>query len=1008
MNENSIIPLDTRQLRNRLTYELNDSSFTEKLCKQPSHARRLTLLASRAKNEFESDPISTLSVAQDLLLEKKLITAATHAAFQPLPKKIRRPGTAAELALYSSLREVLHQKLYLLKNNAHVEELAGGFLVLALIFEGGLLSRREIQGFLTAAADQGLRVMGGLRYVNIPSQQEGGYTLDSRRVHLSPALRALLLRQTPAGLLALAASPDKALRYLGRSVGIPKLGFTAARNAMAAHCEHCLLLPLWLITWMCHDGNHSSSLVEDCWLRLNGYQNDPTSKTTANSHTAYAKNTVALDGCDGGDEESATVQESGPSFDPTQPDANDHLFAKIGRILRQPGASPVETRRLIAELTPLFDEIGKTFPSAPLLHDWLLALHDNLKSCSTIRLNFFAIAHRLMAYCGDTGLDMLTQEDIDLIREQLVEDGLSSSTVSNISGALNHLIRFLVQKGINTTLTPVATGIAVARANARILQPKDIKETIEYINSARCRLAPNHRRATQDLLVLCFHTGLRRQEALHLQWRQVKGLTADICVRNTVANRLKTISSRRNIPYQLMNLHTGTIQHHLNRIEGGLVIQPAASQNSTPMAPGSDEHRKFGDTITRELHSIMEKLTGDSQITLHVLRHSCATIILLLLMARRHRLHEHISNIPFLQDILDSEAEQLAKDLICPEAYQNDAELAAVRDVLGHASESMTLAHYVHALDILRFATLSGEWVKDASKIGTASGFSDYLCKQHPLDVLLLKQERKSHIKVTAFEKSNCIRFSESDDKAGQLLRQLTAVSIGKDNPELLRSLLRKTGKQDISQSDVRFIIEFGDYIQPLTTNFLKKRDTPRTLRELMPLARGREVALRLCDNILLGESSLEHDELLYYRQNLVNSIHDVLQNSTKIGSGVIRIPNIFTLRSYEFLCCHLMGTQADLQRLFIWKKKSGSHQRTYVSLKEVESMLLDKTQSHQTVFAKLDVAREQSDSTHESECTEHRSPLSTLVWVMATYYLLHAGPYHQPNFQQPKNGKEK
>lgn len=991
MTDLSTSSVDTPQLRATLRRALGDPKFRAKLDKQASPAKRITLLASRGKAEFESDRHTTLTVAQEILAEERLIPEATYVPFQPLPRKIRRPGTAAELALHTRLREVLHQKVNLLRKGDEAEALAGGFLILALVLEGGVLSRRELQGILTTVAHQGLRVMGELRYVNAPSQQAGGYTLDNRRVHLSPLLRALLLRHTPAALQTLAADPDGALRQLGKAVGIAGLRFTSVRNAMAAHCEHMLLLPLWLLSWMQHDGIHSSSLVEDCWLRLNGYEAQAEATAAAPTRTGPGGDSDVNEPGEDEDEDTRTAPDSSTSFDPTLPDANDPVFATIGRVLREQGVSPAETRPVIAELSPAFDRIGETFPAAPVLHHWLISLHDQFQSASTIRLNFFAIAHRLLAYCGDTGLDQLTPEDLDLIREQLIEDGLSSSTISNVAGALNHLIRFLGQHGINTTLTPVATGIAVALANARILLPQDIREVIEYLRSARCRLAPNHRRAAQDLLVLCFNTGLRRQEALHLDWQQVQGAPADICVRNTVANRLKTLSSRRNIPYPALELHQGVIRHQLRGTDSGLILQRSGSADSPPMAAGSDEHRRFVESVVRELHRIFRTVTGDEQTTMHSLRHSCATILILLLLAKRFHLHDLIPSIPLLGEILTPEAEQLAKDLLCPASYQNDAELAAVRDVLGHASESMTLAHYVHALDLLRLAALRMEWVADAAAIGAAAGFSDYLCRQHPLEKLLLKLEGHSQITVTVLEKDESIRFREADDKAGHLLRQMDALSMPDDSEEQLGARLREEGYPELSPRALRSMLSVRRDIETLAIGVLSKKSKAESLRDLMPVSRWRDEALRLCDNIMSGEASLDPDEVLYYRQSLCESIHHLLANCTRIGSSVVRIPDIFTLRSLEFICTQVMGTSASSQRFFTWDKNPRSHERDYLSFQKVESVLADRSGLHPTVFVKLEIPRAASDASPDEVRTGHRNPLSTFIWVMATYYILHA-----------------
>jgi integrase len=760
---------------------------------------------------------------------------------------------------------------------------------------------------------------------------------------------------------------------------------------MAAHCEHVLMAPLWLLSWMRHEAIYSSCLVEDCWLRINGYAQPEKPEDARASRISPKPRTDNFDG---------EVQEEGhdslPSenedaaYDPVQPDANDPAFAQIGRILRQGDAVPATTRGAIMALSPAFDELGRTFPAAPVLHAWLIALHDVCQKCSTIRLNFFAIAHRLLAYCGDTSLADITQEDIELVREQLVEDGLGASTISNISAALNSLIRFLGQSGINGSLAQIPTGVAVAHANARIFHPLEIREVVELLSSARCKLAPNHRRAAQDLVVLCFHTGLRRQEAMHLGWHAVKGAPADILVRNTVGNRLKTIASRRAIPYGLLDLHESHIRHPLRRADSGMVIHIDATAKTVEMVPGSDRHRIFSEAIVREIHRMFRRLTGDDMATLHTLRHSCATTLLVLLLARRFKLHDIAPAIPWLQDILTPEAEQAAKDLICPESYQGDMELAAVRDVLGHASEAMTLAHYIHALELLRFALLRGEWIDDISAIGAAGGFSEHLCRQHTLDTLIGRLEKKSSLKITTFAKVDYDRYAEEYDKGSDLMRQMAIASSFRGDEAQTVSLLQRARHPYPSMSLVRSMMELRIGIEPMALRFLSGTNRASTLRSLMPISKWRDEALSFCDNIVAEETLWDDDERSFFRHCLCESIHEVLSNGTRLGSSVVRLPDENVLKALDSVCRHIIGVALERQSFFLWRKSGTSHVREPISLKRTKSLLSKDPGASPTLFVKLNFSTNLQVSAPDARRPKSRNALSTLTWVMATYYILY------------------
>jgi integrase len=953
---------------------------------------RIALLASKATQLTPADLAVTLMLAQERLVEAGLLSRATCVVLEPPPRRRHQPGTAEQLSLHDELRRYLHQACLALSPKRVAEEPEcprRRLLLLAAVLEGGILSRRELSAFLTSADSQGLRVMGALRYVNTPGQAGGGETLDNRRVHLSPLLRALLLSQTPDALRELAGNPDRALREVARQMGRPRLTLTQVFDATSAYCEHGLRLPLWLLSWMRHNGIYSSALVEENLLRLNRYMTPEAA--SAPDQKPLRRNRAARISLSEGRIES-TKSDNEEHLMPTddlEPDPDDTLFRDIGRILRAPGATPRATKPQIAALRAAFDRLADEVPAASMLYDWLLDLHDHFTKASTIRLTFFAVASRLLAYAGELTTETITQEDLSLLREQLLEEGIASSTLNNVAVALNHLIRFL-NKTRGEPLAPVPTGIAIAEANARILTPQDLREVLDLIASARCLLPPNYRRPAQSLLLLAFHAGLRRQEALHLDWRLIQGEPADILVRNSVSNRLKTLSSTRNVPAALLDIHHHILPYRLTTRPHGLVIQPELTPKSRPFIPGDPGHVKFGEALVREVHRALQQITGDERITLHTLRHSCATLLLLLLLAQRFDLYALSEDFPFLKDVLTPGAEEMVKLLICPTSYQDDGELAAVREILGHSSETMTVSHYVHALDIFRVAALRPAWLDDKLAIGRAAGASDYLIAQHSLEDLLARQERRSLIGVTEFSCNLAPRYELERDHASHLISQMGAVSVKLRGLEELGQLLKRTGHPVLNMAELERLQARKTFIEPAALAFLSTKSRATGLRSIMPASRCRDEAIGYCHHMLEGEAGLTHDERKYYRQSLADSVCRVLLSETRIASSTIRVPDLVTFGALEMVSRQVLGVSPDHHRYFRWKKTGKSHRQVPIAAEQVLRSLMMNKGSRPALFATLKVPALASLRDSNGQPPRMRNPLTTLTWVMASYYVLY------------------
>lgn len=366
---------------------------------------------------------------------------------------------------------------------------------------------------------------------------------------------------------------------------------------------------------------------------------------------------------------------------------------------------------------------------------------------------------------------------------------------------------------------------------------------------------------------------------------------------------------------------------------------------------------------------------------------------MLLLLAKRFRLHDLKSHFPFLADILTPEAEELAKSLLCPASYQDDAELAAIREILGHSSETMTLAHYIHATDMLRMAALKQEWLSDTTAIGRAAGLSDYLIASHSLEKLLERQEKRCRLDVTYFLPNENPRYGLIKDTASKLVRQMTAVSPPIQDEAKLQRVLSKVGYGEYGPTTFQHMQARQSYIAPKAVAFLSNKSKATGLASIMPLSRWRDEAIWFCENILRGEDHLYEDERNHYRHTLAMDARRVLENATDIRSSTICIPDLTTYRSFELVSLDILGVPVSHHDFFFWKKIGSTHRPQPLSSSQVELALCSDPRSHPSVFAKLNIPRELSCGSHLDSSARARNPLSIATWAMATYFILFGNP---------------
>jgi len=261
---------------------------------------------------------------------------------------------------------------------------------------------------------------------------------------------------------------------------------------------------------------------------------------------------------------------------------------------------------------------------AQLVDRWLNEVNRHQVATSTAKNYRAMVEHHINPAIGKKKAAQLTTSDVDRFLSRKTDDGLSVSTVRRIrnvlSQALDQGIRWdLVVRNV-AKLSRSPRGV---RPEGRSLSPEQAKLLLNTLRGHR----------NETLYALMLSTGLRRGEALGLQWRDLDEENGILLVRRALTREdghlitkdTKTLKSRRAV-----NLPTALRQqikaHRANQNAERLKLGKAWTNSShmfttsvgTPIDP-RNMYREF-----REL--CREAAIGDWHP--HELRHSAASLML--------------------------------------------------------------------------------------------------------------------------------------------------------------------------------------------------------------------------------------------------------------------------------------------------------------------------------------------------------------------------------------------
>jgi len=305
-------------------------------------------------------------------------------------------------------------------------------------------------------------------------------------------------------------------------------------------------------------------------------------------------------------------------------------YSSNGRLLRKTVSAKTrsEVVRKLKSLQRQFDE-GLPLPDATLtvaqlLNSWYsdVLRHQVAPSASS---NYKSVADcHIIPVLGRKLVVKLTTADVDRLISQKMDSGLSVSSVQRIRFVLAQAIDQGIRWGsVSRNVARLSRAPKAKRSEGRTLTPAQARTLLEALNGHR----------NEVLYVLMLTTGLRRGEALGLQWKDFDRELATISVRRQlkreggvlVLSDTKTSRSRRsvNIPVRLVRALESQEIRQAEECRRVGADQEAmdfifTSSAGTPLDPRN---------LNREFHDICAK-AGLGHWHPHELRHSAASLML--------------------------------------------------------------------------------------------------------------------------------------------------------------------------------------------------------------------------------------------------------------------------------------------------------------------------------------------------------------------------------------------
>ena len=348
---------------------------------------------------------------------------------------------------------------------------------------------------------------------------------------------------------------------------------------------------------------------------------------------------------------------------------------------------------------------ARSRPDTPGLIDQILDwCFINLKRSrpKTVKTNLDGLTARLIGAVD--GLEAITDPDhwAELVEQMTVDVDKKSKSISAISS----FARYLTEE-IGEEFVTIGSSAAYS-VNAQLLTATQVQEASALLMQS---LGQELGEVAGHILRVAFTSGMRRSEVDGLLIKNIeicRSLAATIC--KNPFRHLKTGNARRNIPLTYSEVLFPKETVDLVK----LLEKQRLSENADSLffeqrghIPLKDPHRLFN-----AISEALQQVTGDKKAKFHSLRHSFCCYLLLSFYYEKLSLDRFEVFMPFLKEI--KELQPATEAVFRPAGAKHQFELATVRGLMGHLSETTTLGHYFHFCDLLRYAGFSSEEIRPA------------------------------------------------------------------------------------------------------------------------------------------------------------------------------------------------------------------------------------------------------------------------------------------------------
>lgn len=357
-------------------------------------------------------------------------------------------------------------------------------------------------------------------------------------------------------------------------------------------------------------------------------------------------------------------------------------------------------KTLLERLGKLKTEAEQASPLLYCLIDWVKKrLRSTEIRRSTAYQQLTSIGKNLLSTFNETDLPTLVAEDFQAGYETMLENTPSAITRQNKADLLR---RFHAHASNILQLAPIKLSYAdegfFALPDANIITETEYQLLYQFLKSQKNTSLIAH--AQLIVLILGYRCGLRISEVRYLQLvdlqypgmleilspeqsKHIGGYAATLLIRGDQFNKLKSTSSRRQLPLNILMSSEERVEllsyHQAQRVKvGKRKIQEkfifSEDNGKTPM--------DFTE-LQRNLHEQMRLLTGDPDLRFHHLRHSFASHAL----QASHNLTEPLQ-LPahWKGHMLQGTSRK---------------HLHQISNYVGHSSCNVTLQHYTHNLDCI-------------------------------------------------------------------------------------------------------------------------------------------------------------------------------------------------------------------------------------------------------------------------------------------------------------------